>query len=60
MNEKDPKREFWKAHQREQRLAWLKLNYAERIRWLDQAKQFAVIAVDAAKKRNTKNRNLEG
>ena len=55
MAEGDKKRELYKAHKREQRLYWLKLSYAERLAWLDQAKQFATLAVDAAQRRKTKN-----
>jgi len=56
MDEDDQKRELWKVHQREQRLSWLKLSYAERLLWLDQAKQFAATAISAAQNRNTKNK----
>jgi hypothetical protein len=30
----------WEAHAAEQRRAWLALSYAERLRWLEDAKRF--------------------
>lgn len=38
-------------HRSEQRRAWLRLTYRQRIEWLEQAKQFAARALEAAKKR---------
>lgn len=40
-------------HMAEQRRAWLSLPYAERLRWLEQAKAFAERAVAAARSRET-------
>jgi hypothetical protein len=41
----------FEAHRREQRRAWLRLTYLERLRWLDQAKRFAARALGAARSR---------
>jgi hypothetical protein len=41
----------WERHRGAQRRAWLRLSYAERLRWLDQAKRFASRAVASARKR---------
>ncbi len=41
----------WQQHREAQRRAWLRLGYAERLRWLEQAKRFARTALEAAKKR---------
>lgn len=35
------KTEGWQAHARQQRQAWLRLTYRQRLDWLWQAKQFA-------------------
>ena len=39
----------WEASAREQRQAWLKLSYRQRLAWLWQAKQFARKPLGAAK-----------
>ena len=39
----------WKAHEEEQRRAWLRLTPAQRLAWLDEAKRFAEIAKRARK-----------
>jgi hypothetical protein len=44
----------WELHREEQRRAWLQLSYAERLRWLEQAKRFARLALDAARKRRAR------
>jgi hypothetical protein len=36
---------------REQRRAWLRLTYLQRLEWLEQAKVFAARALEAAKQR---------
>jgi hypothetical protein len=36
---------------REQRRAWLRLTYLQRLEWLEQAKIFAARALEAAKQR---------
>jgi hypothetical protein len=41
----------WEEHRESQRRAWLRLSYAERLRWLDQAKRFATRAIDGARRR---------
>jgi hypothetical protein len=41
----------WEQHREAQRRAWLRLSYAERLRWLEQAKRFAERALDAARER---------
>jgi hypothetical protein len=41
----------WATHAMEQRRAWLRLSYADRLRWLEQAKRFAEQALRAAKER---------
>jgi hypothetical protein len=43
----DPERQQldgWERHQAEQRRAWLRLSYAERLAWLEQAKAFVASA----------------
>jgi hypothetical protein len=42
----------WDRHADEQRRAWLLLSYAERLRWLEQAKQFSEMALGAARRRS--------
>ena len=37
----------WEQHREEQRLAWLRLSYAGRLRWLESAKRFAKAALEA-------------
>ena len=39
----------WKAHEQEQRRAWLRLTPAQRLAWLEEAKRFAEIAQRARK-----------
>jgi hypothetical protein len=51
MNKEDRSHDPWEAHRREQRRSWLRLSHAERIRWLDQAKQFVALATGAAQLR---------
>ena len=34
----------WRAHEEEQRRAWLRLTPAERLAWLEEAKRFAEMA----------------
>ena len=51
MNKEDRSHDPWEAHRREQRRSWLRLSYTERIRWLDQAKQFVASATGAARQR---------
>ena len=38
-------------HREAQRRAWLRLSHVERLRWLEQAKRFARLALEAARKR---------
>ena len=42
----------WHAHERDQGAAWLRLTHLQRLRWLDGAKRFAKLALEAAKARN--------
>ena len=44
-------RSGFELHREAQRRAWLRLSYAERLRWLDQAKRFARLALESARKR---------
>jgi hypothetical protein len=39
----------WKAHEEEQRSAWLRLTPAQRLAWLEDAKRFAEAAKRARK-----------
>lgn len=41
----------WEQHREAQRRAWLRLSYAERLRWLEEAKRFARLALASARKR---------
>jgi hypothetical protein len=41
----------WERHTIEQRRAWLRLSHVERLRWLEQAKQFKELALGAARHR---------
>jgi len=41
----------FERHRREQRRAWLRLSYRERLEWLEQAKRFATRALEAARER---------
>ena len=41
----------WKAHEEEQRRAWLRLTPAQRLAWLEDAKRFAETAKRARKTR---------
>ena len=41
----------FERHRREQRRAWLRLSYRERLEWLEQAKRFAARALEAARAR---------
>ena len=40
----------WERHREEQRRSWLKLSAAQRLRWLEQAKRFAAVALGAARR----------
>ena len=42
------------VHRREQVRAWLRTSYAQRLAWLEQAKQFAASALAAAEKRGSR------
>jgi hypothetical protein len=50
MAENTPESGF-ERHRREQRRAWLRLSYRERLEWLEQAKRFATRALEAARAR---------
>jgi hypothetical protein len=52
----DPPIDGWTAHADEQRRAWLKLSHAQRLEWLEQAKQFAAEAMAAAQRRRAAQR----
>ncbi len=41
----------WKAHEEEQRRSWLRLTPAQRLAWLEGAKEFARQALGAAHRR---------
>lgn len=41
----------WETHAIEQRRAWLALSYGERLRWLEDAKRFYVLALGAARRK---------
>lgn len=41
----------WEQHRESQRRSWLRLSYAERLRWLEDAKRFVKAAMEAARKR---------
>lgn len=41
---------------REQRRAWLRLTYLQRLQWLEQAKRFAARALEAARARAERKR----
>lgn len=41
---------------REQRRAWLRLTYLQRLEWLEQAKRFAARALEAARRRTGRDR----
>ena len=41
----------WKTHEREQRAAWAKLTYQQRLDWLEQAKEFVREAMKSAQER---------
>jgi hypothetical protein len=51
-------RSGWEQHREEQRRAWLRLSYAERLRWLENAKRFARLALEAARRRKQGNARL--
>jgi hypothetical protein len=44
-------RSGWELHREAQRRAWLRLSHTERLRWLEQAKRFARLAQEAARRR---------
>jgi hypothetical protein len=50
----------FEAHRREQRRAWLRLTYRERLRWLEQAKRFAARALGAARRRRSREAGSGG
>ena len=50
MADRSPESGF-ERHRREQRRAWLRLSYRERLEWLEQAKRFAARALEAARER---------
>jgi hypothetical protein len=52
METPDSPADGWKAHEEEQRRSWLRLTPAERLAWLEGAKEFAREALGAAH-RNT-------
>ena len=39
----------WESHEIEQQRAWLGLSHMARLMWLEQAKEFAKLALEAAK-----------
>lgn len=45
----DDREAAWRTHETEQRRAWLRLSYAERLAWLEQAKQFCAESLGAAR-----------
>jgi hypothetical protein len=47
----DPSAKAWTDHLTQQRRAWLALSYAERLRWLEDAKRFYAIALGAARRK---------
>ena len=51
MSKPDVKIDGWKAHEEEQRRSWLRLSPAERLAWLEGAKEFARDALGAAHRR---------
>jgi hypothetical protein len=48
MGTPDSRTDGWKAHEEEQRRSWLRLTPAERLAWLEGAKEFAKEALGAA------------
>ncbi|MGH9318034.1 MAG: hypothetical protein ACRD1P_13120 [Thermoanaerobaculia bacterium] len=46
----------WKRHSAEQTRAWLRLSHAERLAWLEQAKEFAGQARAAARPKRPKDK----
>jgi hypothetical protein len=40
----------WQRHREEQQRSWLKLSAVQRLRWLEQAKRFAAVALGAARR----------
>ena len=51
MNRDDLKPDGWRMHEAEQLRAWMRTSCLDRLRWLDQAKRFAALALEAAEKR---------
>jgi hypothetical protein len=51
MSGDDSKPNGWRTHEAEQLRAWMSMSCLERLRWLDQAKRFAALAVEAARMR---------
>lgn len=50
----------WDRHQAEQRRAWLRLSYAERLAWLEQAKAFVAAARAVVRPRPESGGDLAG
>lgn len=50
----------WERHAAEQRRAWRRLSHAERLRWLEQAKEFQREALGAARKAKSAKRSKTG
>lgn len=53
----DVKIDGWKAHEEEQRRSWLRLTPAQRLAWLEDAKEFAREALGAAHRKRSTNRD---
>lgn len=51
MSGDDPGPDGWRTHEAEQLRAWMRMSCLERLRWLDQAKRFAALALEAARER---------
>lgn len=51
--EAQAKNAAWQEHKDRQGRDWLKLTYAQRLQWLEQAKQFASLALQAAQQRKS-------
>jgi hypothetical protein len=51
-----PRDTGFEEHRREQRRAWLRLTYLQRLEWLEQAKRFAARALEAARIRAERGR----
>ena len=51
MADQGPAQDGWVVHATEQRRAWLALSYAQRLRWLEDAKRFCALALGAARRK---------